>query len=81
MNSSVRIFAFVALVSFVLNYIWEMAQMPLFRQGDRQPFEQSLGFSLQHCFVPTLGDVLVATITFVVGWVVCGHANWIQALS
>ncbi len=72
MNSSVRLFAFVALVSFVLNYIWEMAQMPLFRQGDGQRFEQNLRFSLQHCFIPTLGDVLVAVTTFVIGWVVYG---------
>ncbi len=81
MNSSVRLFAFVALVSFVLNYIWEMAQMPLFRQGDGQRFEQNLRFSLQHCFIPTLGDVLVAATTFVIGWVVYGQAHWIQALT
>lgn len=71
----------VAVVSFVLNYIWEMVQMPLFTTGRGQPFPSDIAFAVQHCFIPTLGDVLVAGGTLVAGWMVYRRVDWIRQLS
>jgi hypothetical protein len=71
----------VALVSFGLNYIWEMAQMPAFTTGRGQPFPSGIAFAFQHCFIPTLGDVLVACGTLVAGWMFHRRVDWIRQLT
>ncbi len=71
----------VLLVSFVLNYIWEIAQMPAFLDGMTRPFRTGLRFSAIHCFVPTLGDIVVAGVTYLIGWTIHGTSGWIQHLG
>lgn len=71
----------VAVVSFGLNYLWEMAQMPLFTTGRGQSFPPGIAFAAQHCFIPTLGDVLVACGTLVAGWMLHRRVDWIRRLS
>lgn len=71
----------VAVASFGLNYLWEMMQMPAFITGAGQPFPDGIAFAAKHCFLPTLGDVLVACGTLAVGWIVYRQVDWIHRLS
>ena len=81
MTQSWRWLIAVAVVSFALNYVWEVAQMAAFTTGNGQPFPEGIAFAIQHCFVPTLGDALVACGTFFAGWILYRRADWIRMLS
>lgn len=71
----------VALLGFLLNYGWEMAQMPAFTDQAGQPFDMRVADAMLHCLVPTLGDVLVVISTFVLGTLIHGRYDWIQRLG
>ncbi len=71
----------VALLGFLLNYGWEMAQMPAYRDRTGKPFDMNVAEAALHCLVPTLGDVLVVIITFVLGALIHRRCDWIRTLG
>lgn len=68
-----RIFSITAtllVISVPLNFVWELAQMPLYVEGG------SLLKFARHCIVPSLGDGVIVLIIFGVGWWVLRRADW-----
>ena len=57
-------------ISVLLNFPWEVAQMPLYVEGGSW-FEFAL-----HCIVPSLGDGLIVMLIFCVGWVARRRSDW-----
>ena len=74
-------FGWVLLIGFVLNFIWEVAQMPLYADGAGQPFALSFPLRMAHCVVPTLGDSVVIGSTYAAGWYVHQRFDWICRLA
>ncbi len=63
-----RYLAFV----FLANIVWEFAHLPLYTIWDTA-LASELVFAVAHC---TLGDVLIATISLVLGLLLVGDAAW-----
>jgi hypothetical protein len=67
----------VMLFSFLLNFVWEMLQVPFFDGMATMPHWQGV----KECTVATAGDILISLVCF---WIVAGSVrsrNWIQAPS
>ncbi len=67
----------VLLFSFLLNFVWEMLQVPFFEGMATMPHWQGV----KECTFATAGDVLISLVCF---WIVAGSVrsrNWIQAPS
>jgi len=64
---------FVYIVAVLLNYLWELAQVPLYLGLD--------GYSrtvFWHCFVASLGDGIMVMIIFAAGWITLHRWDWFQ---
>ena len=57
-------------ISVLLNFPWEVAQMPLYVTDGSW-----LEFAL-HCIIPSLGDGLIVMLIFCVGWAVRRRSDW-----
>lgn len=57
-------------ISVPLNFIWEVAQMPLYVEDGKW-----LEFAV-HCVVPSLGDGVIVLMIFGVGWTVWRRVDW-----
>ena len=57
-------------ISVLLNFPWEVAQMPLYVEDGSW-----LEFAL-HCVIPSLGDGLIVMLIFCVGWAALGRSDW-----
>ena len=57
-------------ISVLLNFLWELAQMPLYVEDGNV-----LEFAV-HCIVPSLGDGIIVLIIFGVGWKLLRRADW-----
>lgn len=57
-------------ISVLLNFPWEVAQMPLYVE-EGSWFDFAL-----HCIIPSLGDGLIVMLIFGVGWAVRGRSDW-----
>lgn len=57
-------------ISVLLNFPWEVAQMPLYAE-EVNWFEFAL-----HCIIPSLGDGLIVMLIFCVGWVARDRLDW-----
>ena len=72
-NAAIKVLPRIAtifVVAVLLNYVWEIAQMPLYqRQGSW--LEQAA-----HCFVPSLGDGLLVLLILACGRIVFGNLAW-----
>jgi len=57
-------------VAVLINYPWELAQMPLYAGAgyDRRAFF--------YCFLASLGDGLLALLIFAAGWIVFRRREW-----
>ena len=66
----IRRLAAVFVISVLLNFPWEVAQMPLYVEDGNW-----LEFAL-HCVIPSLGDGLIVMLIFCVGWAVQGRSDW-----
>ena len=62
-------------ISVALNYIWEIAQAPLFAGMD------SSGALRWHCFVASLGDGIILWIIQGLGWATFKRWNWSVSLG
>ena len=65
----------IFIVAVALNYLWEVAQAPLY-----------LGFEdwnsvWWHCFVAALGDGILVWLIFVVGWTTFRRFDWYAHLN
>lgn len=60
------------LVAFALNWLWEMMQMPTYREMAGRPWRETLKI----CTVATLGDVLITFAVFGVGALAAGQLRW-----
>jgi hypothetical protein len=58
----------------VLNLVWEILQLPLYTLSSKSP-PAAIAFAVVHC---TLGDVLIAAISFIAALVLLGGKNWPQ---
>ena len=67
--SGPRVFAVVFVVAVLVNYLWELAQAPLF--GDL-----NLENVWLHCLVASLGDGLIVLLILVIGWCVHRRLDW-----
>lgn len=68
-----RIFSTITtlfVISVPLNFIWELAQMPLYVDNGNL-----LNF-VRHCIIPSLGDGVILLIIFGVGCGVLRRADW-----
>ena len=63
----------VAVAAFVLHFLWEMLQSPLFEGMSAAPH----GFAVKTCLRATLGNVAIALIAFLSAARVGGH-DWIR---
>ncbi|MCI0388031.1 MAG: hypothetical protein MOB07_04590 [Acidobacteria bacterium] len=62
--------ATIFVIAVAFNYVWELAQAPLYTgMGD-------FSRMLWHCFVPSLGDGLLVLLIFALGWVVLQRGDW-----
>ncbi len=62
--------AVIFVVAVGLNYVWELAQAPLYAGlGD-------FSRMLWHCFAPSLGDGLLVLLIFACGWAVLRRRDW-----
>ena len=70
-----RRLAALFVISVMLNFPWEVAQMPLYVEGGNW-FEFAL-----HCMIPSLGDGFIVMLIFGVGWAVRGQSDWTDQLG
>lgn len=67
---SVRQVGAIFFIAFALNYVWEIAQAPLYAgTGD-------WGNAWLHCLVASLGDGILVSIIYAVGSVAFRCSNW-----
>jgi len=57
-------------ISVLLNFLWEVAQMPLYVEAGNL-----LEFAV-HCIVPSLGDGIIVLIIFGAGLMVLRRSDW-----
>jgi hypothetical protein len=63
----------VFLVAVLVNYLWELAQMPLYTGlGDYS------ARVLWHCFVASLGDGIMVLLIIVAGWITLRRCDWFE---
>jgi len=65
--------AAIFVVAVLINYLWELAQAPLYVGLE------DFWTTLWHCFVASLGDGLLVLGIFAVGWVVLRRQTWFVA--
>ena len=70
MRSALRTMVAVFAFSVPPNYLWEVAQMPLY-VVDGTPLQFAA-----HCIVPSLGDGVWVVTIFAIGWAVFQRLNW-----
>jgi hypothetical protein len=61
----------VFIVAVVLNYLWELAQAPLY-----VGLESYKTTVFWHCFVASLGDAFMVLIIFAAGWITLQRWDW-----
>lgn len=60
----------IFVVASLFNYLWELAQAPLYEGMQR------LRIVWWHCFVASLGDGLLVLLIFAAGWMVLHRQDW-----
>lgn len=63
-------FAPIFIIAVALNYVWEIAQGPLFAATN------NWGNMWWHCFVASLGDGILLWIIYAAGWTVFRRSDW-----
>lgn len=60
----------IFVVAVLFNYLWELAQAPLYEGMER------LRIVWWHCFVASLGDGLLVVFIFSAGWAIWQRQDW-----
>jgi hypothetical protein len=63
----------VFIVAVLLNYLWELAQMPLY--ADLEDYNARVFW---HCFVASLGDGIIVLLIVVAGWITLRRWDWFE---
>jgi hypothetical protein len=63
----------VFIVAVIVNYLWELAQAPLF--VGMEIYNSSV---FRHCFVASLGDGVMVLLIVAAGWIILPQQNWFQ---
>ncbi len=63
----------VFIVASLLNYLWELAQAPLY-----VGLENYSTAVFWHCFVSSLGDGLMILLIVAAGWIALQRQNWFE---
>ena len=69
-RSTWRTTAAIFAVAVAFNYVWEVAQSPLYAGME------DLRRMLWHCFAPSLGDGVLVLLIFALGWIVLRRRDW-----
>ncbi len=71
-NSLWRLLFILYVVAVAVNYLWELAQSPLYVGMN--------DFSVVwwHCFVASIGDGFLVLLIFGVGWLIFGQTRWYE---
>jgi len=67
----------VVIVAFLLNFVWEQLQMPLFAGFDDTHYYQVI----LHCRKATFGDVVISLVAFAGACLVTRSRNWISPMN
>ncbi len=67
-----RLPAVLFAVSVAVNYVWEVAQSPLYEGMGR------FGLVLWHCLLASLGDGLLVLLIYAAGWGAFGSRDWFE---
>ena len=68
-----RTLILVFIVAVLLNYLWELAQAPLY-----VGLERYTAAVFWHCFVASLGDEIMVMMIFAAGWITFGRWDWFK---
>ena len=63
----------VFIVAVLLNYLWELAQAPLY-----VGMEDYHAGALWHCFVASLGDGIMVLLIVAAGWIMLERRDWFE---
>lgn len=80
-GSGLRLLGIVLVIGFLLNYVWEIAQLPAYTDGLGRPLRLGVYEAALHCLMATVGDALVVGLTFVLGWAIHSRYDWIHQLG
>ena|SRR5438093_6974011 len=71
-DSQLRIVIIIFIVAVALSYPWELAQSPLYTDGNN--------FSRMwwHCLIASLGDGLIMLFILLIGWITFHHSTWFK---
>jgi hypothetical protein len=61
------------IVAVLLNYVWELAQAPLY-----VGLERYTAAVLWHCFIASLGDGIMVMLIFAAGWITLQRWDWFE---
>jgi hypothetical protein len=70
---SARTIISVFIVAVLFNYLWELAQAPLY-----VGLESYNPGVLWHCFVASLGDAVMVILIFATGWIALQRPDWFE---
>ncbi len=68
-----RSLIWVFVVAVLLNYLWELAQAPLYVRLER--YDAGVFW---HCFVASLGDGVMVLLIMALGWIILHRWDWFQ---
>src|SRR5258706_2273105 len=63
----------IFVVSVAVNYVWEIAQAPLYVGMAKYNFAL-----LRHCFIASLGDGVMLLMIVLAGWIILQRQNWFE---
>ena len=72
-TESMRSVSRVFLIAVLLNYVWELAQAPLY-----VGLEQYNAAVFWHCFIASLGDGVLVLLIVAVGWLFFQRRDWFE---
>ncbi len=67
----------ISIFAFLLNFIWELLQMPLFAGFADFPYYQII----LHCTKATFGDVIISLVAFAGACLITRSRMWIKSMN
>ncbi len=67
----------ISIFAFLLNFVWELLQMPLFAGFADFPYDQTI----LHCTKATFGDVLISLVAFAGACLITRSRMWIVSMN
>jgi hypothetical protein len=67
----------ILIFAFLLNFVWELLQMPLFGEFSEYPYYQII----LHCTKATSGDVVISLVAFAGACLITRSRMWIVSMN